>query len=104
MFSALGGRCEPNCPSGPLSWANPYGAMSGAKIATRMNTPVITRPAISIPRCSPTLWRSWWTTGRRERSERFSAISVPHSRVDEGRDDVDDEVRQRHDDGEQGDH
>ena len=34
----------------------------------------------------------------------WSDMSVPHSRVDEGRDDVDDEVRQGDDHGEKGDH
>ena len=71
-------------------------------------TPVSTRPATSMPRCRPTLCRSWWTTGSRVQQaaacgRRSAVISVPHPRVDERGDDVDDEVGQRDDHREQGD-
>src|SRR5690242_13875939 len=101
--------------------------MSGAKIAASTKIAVSTSPATSMPRCSPTLCRYWWTTGsrfhdRRRRTggsgagsaavsavEVEPAMSVPHPRVDERRDDVDDEVgdgddhRQQHDDPLHGD-
>src|SRR5690242_15597891 len=75
-----------------------------------MKTAVMTRPTTSIPRCRPTLWRSWWTTGRRSQRERLREvsdavdISVPHSRVEEGRDDVDHEVGECDDHREQHHH
>src|SRR6478609_10346287 len=81
----------------------------------------MTRPVTSMPRCSPTLCRSWCTTGRRfhhatrPRSGTTAGagppvpgpagttvsatMSVPHPRVDERRDDVDEEVRDRDDHG-----
>src|SRR4051812_23976815 len=88
--------------------------------------PISTRPATSMPRCRPTLCRSWWTTGscRQDRRRRAGtaaaavsgeavsgeavsreavAISVPHPGVDERGDDVDDEVGDRDDHRQQGD-
>src|SRR5690606_42115875 len=81
----------------------------------------MTRPATSMPRCRPTLWRSWCTTGRRfhhatrprsgtttgpglpvpgQAGTTVSATtSVPHPRVDERRDDGDEEVGHRDDHG-----
>src|SRR5690606_26296047 len=96
--SALGGCCAPKVPSGPRSWSYPYGAIHGANAANTRKIAVSARPATSIPRCSPTDWRSWWTTGRRS-TRRSLAMSVPHPRIEERSDDVDEEVRDRHDDG-----
>src|SRR5687767_4304955 len=82
--------------------------MRGANTAMKMKSAVSTRPAMSMPRWSPTLCRSWCTTGMRSRRSRFGGrtamsvvMSVPHPRVDERRDDVDDEVGERDDHGEQ---
>src|SRR6476619_1224293 len=80
-------------------------------MAVNTKIPVSTRPTTSMPRCRPTLCRSWCTTGRLRQRRRGGAlpasstvaISVPHPGVDHGGDDVDDEVRQGDDDRQQGD-
>src|SRR4051794_21637061 len=107
MRCELGGCCAPNDPCASRSCAKPYGAISGAKMATRMNSAVRTKPVTSMPRWRPTLWRSWWTTGIRSRRRRFgvdAAMSVPHPRVDERGDDIHHEVGQGDDDREQHHH
>src|SRR3990170_8369136 len=81
--------------------------MTGAKIAAITNTPEMTSPAMSMPRCTPMLCLRWLTIGSRWNSvglvARVVDMSVPHPRVAERGDDVDDEVGQGDDDGEQDD-
>ena len=48
-----GATSEPKGPAASRSWAKPYGASTGAKIATRTKMPVSTSPMISMPRCMP---------------------------------------------------
>src|SRR3954454_18293021 len=117
-WSDEGGAWAPNGPLASRSWLYLYGASSGAKIAVSTNRPVSTSPAISMPRCRPTLCRTWWTTGswRQPRRRRWVsgavvdevaeevavAMSVPHPGVDERGDDVDDEVGDGDDDRQHG--
>ena len=77
---------------GPTDWAKPYGASHGAKIAQTTKTAVISTPATSIQRARPVVLgeRAW-------RGSRASPIaSVPHPRVDQRVDDVDQQADQHH--------
>src|SRR5690606_28254470 len=127
-FRPFGACCVPNeMPSAVCCCAQEYGAINGASTAMTMNSPVMTRPVTSIPRCRPTLCRSCESTGTFSlqcflrggtaasadvcgvgisswescppTGSRTFLMSVPHPRVDERRDDVDDEVGHRDDDG-----
>src|SRR5690606_3100228 len=123
---SFGACLVPNeMPSAVCCCAHEYGASRGAATATTTKRTVITRPVISIPRCRPTLCRSCEMTGIRSVQCRLRTgaaasasvfgvgmssgddgvrvISVPHPRVDERGDDVDDEVRDGHDDGDHDD-